>query len=192
MDRPRILGPLLICTLLLGLAGCGTSGQSPRPNAGRGTAAFLPPEHGNWTMPSTVPAAYQHAFPEESPSPLNIPSPGYTFSTWVLPAKWAQYLYKSEPLRPISERQPQTLFITLQGTVFSYRGTAGRYWPVVSYDDIPPGAIILAEFVPLLPAVKDGVVPVYRLPIVGGLPLPRVWQRVLGLRSVDRYVEPVH
>ena len=57
------------------------------------------------------------------------------------------------------------------------------------YSDIPVGATIVAEYVPLLRAVKDGVVPVYGEPAYdAGYTLPSPWRRALHMKSVERFV----
>jgi len=98
---------------------------------------------------------------------------------WQLPSTWQPYLYKNEhyitPKTGPVYLNHQTLFITLQGTVYLKEGIAGRYWPPFSPMDIPPDATIVAEFVPLKPAVKAGIIPVFH----GGPQAPGT-----------RYIEP--
>ncbi|QSO46079.1 hypothetical protein [Alicyclobacillus mengziensis] len=108
------------------------------------------------------------------PLPINQGVYGKTsmYANWHLPPKWASYLYKNEHWVNQSgmpmELNNKTLFITLQGTVYLKMGTAGRDWPSLSAADIPPDATIVAEFVPLKPAIEAGIIPVYQsLPQVG-------------------------
>lgn len=89
----------------------------------------------------------------------------YSYADWHLPPKWKPYLFKNEHYitqksGPALLNNP-TLFITLQGTVYERFGVAGRFWGVPAADDIPADATIVAEFVPLKPAVEAGIIPVY-------------------------------
>jgi hypothetical protein len=86
-------------------------------------------------------------------------------NTWKLPPRWAPYLLKKEkPVLPLGDlgtkKIPLTLYITLQGTVFLYPQTISEnQWPATpTAGDVPP-ATIVAEFVPLKPAVKAGIIP---------------------------------
>jgi len=131
------------------------------------------PLHSTWLMPALLPKAwFSSAMPEFCPWASNAPQPTYTFAKWRPPASWSRFLLKNEPsggtVATIS--QERALFITLQGVVYLY--PAYVQWPPLTYDDIPPGATIIAEYVPVARAVRAGVVPVYRLPLteVGGLP----------------------
>jgi len=109
----------------------------------------------------------------------------YSYTDWHLPPKWVPYLYKNQhwvkkqgyPM----ELNDKTLFITLQGTVFLKWGTAGRDWPPLSAADIPPDAVLVAEFVPLKKAVKNGIIPVYQSqPFPDGSP-PAPLLKILGM-----------
>lgn len=119
---------------------------------------------------------------------LGVYGEKFMYADWHLPPKWAPYLYKNEHWvnqagQPVRLNNP-TLFITLQGTVFLKTGTAGRYWPPLSATDIPPDATIVAEFVPLKPAVKAGIIPVYHsFPQVDTVE-PEVLT-VLGMREAE-------
>lgn len=122
----------------------------------------------------------------------NYPQPSYTFATWRPPQGWTKHLYKNlskyDRFSGRSNQDPyQVLYITLQGVVFLY--SLDEQWPGPMYSDIPVGATIVAEYVPLLPAVKDGVVPVYLEPVYdSGYVLPPVWQRALHMKDVEQYV----
>lgn len=86
-----------------------------------------------------------------------------------MPPGWIPYLYKNEKTKITSDirtslvqKIPLTLYITSQGTVFLYTQTSsGTQWPGPHGDiaDIPPTTIV-AEFVPLKPAVLAGIIPV--------------------------------
>lgn len=120
-------------------------------------------------------------------------------NTWRLPPKWAPYLLKNE--KPAPEfvngqrsltKIPLTLYITLQGTVFLYPQTIMQsQWPSsLTVGDVPPTTIV-AEFVPLKPAVQAGIIPesnwraeAPEQPWLGG-DVPTVWQKALGMTSAQ-------
>ena len=88
------------------------------------------------------------------------------FNQWQLPPEWHPYLLKNEkivhPTPQNAQKVPLTLYITLQGTVFLYPQTySGTIWlgHNAYIADIPPTTIV-AEFVPLKPAVFAGVIPI--------------------------------
>lgn len=177
--------------VIVAASGCASqTGASPPASHHHGppvpSAANSMPLHGTWVMPTTLPKAwFAPAMPEFSAWPSNAPQPTSTFATWQPPASWDKYLLKNEPSGGTAATigEERALFITLQGVVYLY--PADIQWQPLVYDDIPPGATIVAEYVPVAKAVRAGVVPVYRLPLteVGGV-LPAPWQRVLHLRTV--------
>ncbi len=169
-------------------AGCGsqTATSPPASHHRRAPVASTEvalPLHSTWSMPAIIPAKawFAYAVPEFSSWAANAPQPTSTFATWQPPASWDPYLMKNQPSGGTTSDE-QVLYITLQGAVYLYPNLT--QWPPLMYDDIPPGATIVAEYVPVARAVRAGVVPVYRLPLtdVGGL-LPAPWQRVLHLRT---------
>lgn len=192
---------ILMAVLAVALSGCGASRsgmnvpkKTPARSGQTGIAALRRTTDGAWVLPSTISskAAEFPPIPEFSSWADNAPQPTYTFATWQPPKSWDKHLYKN--LRaydtfhgPLDQDPYQVLFITLQGVVFLY--PASRQWPTLAYQDIPPGATIVAEYVPLLRAVKDGVVPVYMEPIYdSGYILPPPWQRALHMKNVEPYV----
>ena len=127
-----------------------------------------------WILPSLLPqsALPSHPWPLYGNSSLNqfpVSWHGQDSFNWRPPPRWISYLYKNEKTKITSDVQippvlkiPLTLYITLQGTVFLYPQTfSGTQWPGPQGDiaDIPPTTIV-AEFVPLKPAVLAGIIPV--------------------------------
>ena len=86
-------------------------------------------------------------------------------NTWKLPPKWVPYLMKNEKPpshnpQSVNGPDPLALYITLQGTVFLYpqEGVSYQWPPTPTVGDVPPTTIV-AEFVPLKPAVEAGIIP---------------------------------
>jgi hypothetical protein len=108
------------------------------------------------------------------------------FNHWTLPAAWVPYLQSSQkPILPYFTSKRGFLFITLQGTVYLYSTLSQSGWPIHPFADIPPDATIVAEYVPLSPAVKEGIVPVYNgQPFTSGMTLPPIWKQVTHLSAM--------
>jgi hypothetical protein len=113
------------------------------------------------------------------------------FDRWRLPPRWAHYLFKNEShvkpsLPPTHQSLPLTLYITLQGTVFLFPQTiSGTQWlgPDGYVANIPPSTIV-AEFVPLKPAVRAGIIPEsHGQPWLASGFVPEVWQRALDMST---------
>ncbi|MCL4521026.1 MAG: hypothetical protein M1415_05490 [Firmicutes bacterium] len=117
-----------------------------------------------------------------------------SFNHWRLPPRWTHDLFKNElhvkpSLPPTHRALPLTLYITLQGTVFLFPQTiSGTQWmgPDGYVADIPPSTIV-AEFVPLKPAVRAGIIPESH-----GQPwglnsefVPKEWRRALGMSTTQ-------
>lgn len=88
------------------------------------------------------------------------------FDDWKLPKVWQKYIYsqddKTDPTSINNDSKDKFLYITLQGVVFLYFPPDGRYWPPVPmFGDIPPSSVIVAQHVPIKPAVESGIIPVY-------------------------------
>ncbi|OLZ12292.1 hypothetical protein [Sulfobacillus thermosulfidooxidans] len=153
----------------------------------------------SWILPSHLPQAalVSHPWPLYTQSPLNqFPASWHgqdSFNHWRVPPGWIPYLYKNEKTKIITDSPagsaqtvPLTLYITLQGTVFLYPQTfSGTQWPGPHGDiaDIPPTTIV-AEFVPLKPAVLAGVIPVSdnEPSGVNGY-VASVWEKVLHMSA---------
>lgn len=115
--------------------------------------------------------------------------PAEPFNHWTFPTAWAPYLewnqLYSSPDTSSSDNSRRYLFITLQGTVYLYDQISQSGWPIHPFADIPPSATIVAEYVPLAPAVKHGILPVYGgQPFVPGMALPPIWRSVTHLTVV--------
>jgi len=151
-----------------------------------------------WILPSHLPASAlaSHPWPLYGESPLNtLPAAWHgqdPFNHWQIPPKWTPYLLKNEvivhpsPQNPVAV--PLTLYITLQGTVFLYPQTySGTIWlGANSYiADVPPSTI-LAEFVPLKPAVLAGIIPVSggQPSGINGYTAP-IWEHVLQMSATQ-------
>ncbi|WP_053957939.1 hypothetical protein [Sulfobacillus thermosulfidooxidans] len=165
------------------------------------TMSLNPPLTIPWILPSHLPPAAlaSHPWPLYGQSSLNqFPASWHgqdSFNHWRVPPGWIPYLYKNEKIKIASDVQthsgqnvPLTLYITLQGTVFLYPQTfSGTQWPGPDGDiaDIPPTTIV-AEFVPLKPAVLAGVIPVSNNEPsgIGGYTAP-VWEKVLHMSSIQ-------
>jgi hypothetical protein len=146
--------------------------NTPAPSQ---ATSLNPPLTIPWILPSHLPqsALASHPWPLYGSSSLNqFPASWHgqdSFNHWRVPPGWIPYLYKNEKTKITSDIQtslgqkiPLTLYITLQGTVFLYPQTfSGTQWPGPQGDiaDIPPTTIV-AEFVPLKPAVLAGIIPV--------------------------------
>ncbi|AIS51616.1 hypothetical protein TKV_c04120 [Thermoanaerobacter kivui] len=108
-----------------------------------------------------------------------------SFDDWKLPKVWQKYIYsqddKTDPTSINNDSNDNFLYITLQGVVFLYSPPDGRYWPPVPmFGDIPPGSVIVAQHVPIKPAVESGIIPVYHgQAFIKGYPLPEEWKRAL-------------
>ncbi|WP_029689125.1 hypothetical protein [Thermoanaerobacter sp. A7A] len=108
-----------------------------------------------------------------------------SFDDWKLPKVWQKYIYsqddKTNPTSINNTSNDKFLYITLQGVVFLYSPPDGRYWPpVLMFGDIPPGSVIVAQHVPIKPAVESGIIPVYHgQAFIKGYPLPKEWKRAL-------------
>ncbi|KKC30499.1 hypothetical protein QTP99_00640 [Caldanaerobacter subterraneus KAk] len=108
-----------------------------------------------------------------------------SFDDWKLPKVWQKYIYsqddKIDPTSINNDSNDKFLYITLQGVVFLYSPPDGRYWPPVPmFGDIPPGSVIVAQHVPIKPAVESGIIPVYHgQAFIKGYPLPEEWKRAL-------------
>ncbi|MGB9809518.1 MAG: hypothetical protein ACPLSA_05695 [Caldanaerobacter sp.] len=100
-----------------------------------------------------------------------------SFDDWKLPKVWQKYIYSVNN----NASNDKILYITLQGVVFLYFPPDGRYWPPVPmFGDIPPGSVIVAQHVPIKPAVESGIIPVYHgQAFIKGYPLPEEWKRAL-------------
>jgi len=117
-----------------------------------------------------------------------------SFNHWRLPPRWAHELFKNEShvkpsLPPTHRALPLTLYITLQGTVFLFPQTiSGTQWmgPDGYVADIPPSTIV-AEFVPLRPAVRAGIIPEsHGQPWIASSGfVPQVWQRALDMSATQ-------
>lgn len=120
--------------------------------------------------------------------------PAEPFNHWTFPTTWAPYLEWNQLSYPNPVISSSTssfsssrgyLFITLQGTVYLYSHISQSAWPIHPFADIPPEATIVAEYVPLAPAVKHGILPVYDgQPLVPGMALPPIWRSVTHLTVV--------
>lgn len=56
----------------------------------------------------------------------------------------------------------KTILKLYNSVVFLYFPLDDGYWsPVPMFGDIPPGSVIIAQHVPLKPAVEAGIIPVY-------------------------------
>ncbi len=150
-----------------------------------------------WILPSHLPqsAVTTHLWPLYSSSTFNqFPASWHDqdpFDHWRVPPGWMPYIYKNEKTKIISnnypdnrQKLPLTLYITLQGTVFLYPQTAsGTMWPGPHGDiaDVPPSTIV-AEFVPLKPAVLAGIIPESdNIPSGIGSGVLPVWEKVLHM-----------
>ncbi|WHE06555.1 hypothetical protein PGH24_10410 [Thermoanaerobacterium thermosaccharolyticum] len=108
-----------------------------------------------------------------------------SFTSWKMPKEWQKYIYtetdKTDPKSINNGANDKFLYITLQGVVFLYLPPDGRYWcPVPMFGDIPPGSVIIAQHVPLKPAIEAGVIPVYHgQAFTKSYPLPKEWQDTL-------------
>lgn len=189
----------------LALTGCGHISFASPSHAHHhpgfiGTLSALSPK---WVMPNALPQTPDTRW-ERANWPLynaqlamnQFPASWHGLDPvnhWRLPPGWVPYLYKTEhqvpPFvdghRPLV-RLPLTLYITLQGVVFLYPQTIMQSeWPATpTVGNIPP-ATIVAEFVPLKPAVEAGIIPVMSQPMLQPVTasgfLPRVWHQALGL-----------
>ena len=163
----------------------------------------------SWVLPerlSSSPSAPPWPLYNESLSMNQFPASWHgqdSFNHWRVPPKWMPYIYKHEKWHPTSARDvvtkrngnlPMTLYITLQGTVFLYPQTVtGTQWPGPqgSIADVPP-ATIVAEFVPLKPAVLAGIIPVSDgQPATLGY-VSKVWQEALHMSAseIEQAIEP--
>ncbi len=155
----------------------------------------------SWILPSHLPqsAVATHPWPLYGSSSLNqFPDSWHgqdPFDHWRMPPGWAPYLYKNEKTKITSNNYPDnrqivplTLYITLQGTVFLYPQTSsGTIWMGRNAypADVPPTTIV-AEFVPLKPAILAGVIPV-----TGNGPsaitgyTASVWEKVLHMSATQ-------
>lgn len=197
--------------------GCGLSGQTASSSAPKPTAApkkgpriavpSLTTLNPAWIMPNRLPVTAQTQW-ERINWPIyntqlamnQFPAAWHgndLINTWTLPPKWIPYLLKNEKPAPafvnghrdLSRRyDPLTLYITLQGTVFLYPQTVLQsQWPnTLTVGDIPPTTIV-AEFVPLKPAVQAGIIPESsgrpaspEQPASSGPVFP-IWQKALGM-----------
>ncbi|MDI3310229.1 MAG: hypothetical protein QJR05_02190, partial [Thermoanaerobacterium sp.] len=84
-----------------------------------------------------------------------------SFTSWEMPKAWQKYIYsekdKTDPVSISNGANDKFLYITLQGVAFLYLPPDGRYWcPVPMFGDIPPGSVVIAQHVPLKPAVAAG------------------------------------
>jgi hypothetical protein len=108
-----------------------------------------------------------------------------SFTSWKIPKAWQKYIYsekdKTDPISIKNGANDKFLYITLQGVVFLYLPPDGRYWPSIPmFGDIPPGSVIIAQHVPLKPAVEAGIIPVYHgQAFTKKYPLPNEWKSVL-------------
>ena len=154
-------------------------GAAPRNKATTVAAPSLATLNPAWIMPNRLPVS-AHTKWERINWPLyntqlamnQFPASWHgndLINTWKLPPKWVPYLLKNEKPAPafvnghrdLSRRyDPLTLYITLQGTVFLYPQTVLQsQWPgTLTVGGIPPTTIV-AEFVPLKPAVLAGIIP---------------------------------
>ncbi|AGB19655.1 hypothetical protein BFT35_06130 [Thermoanaerobacterium thermosaccharolyticum] len=108
-----------------------------------------------------------------------------SFTSWKIPKIWQKYIYseadKTDPKSINNGANDKFLYITLQGVVFLYLPPDGRYWcPLPMFGDIPPGSLIIAQHVPLKPAIEAGIIPVYHgQAFTKSYPLPKEWQDAL-------------
>ncbi|MDK2805242.1 MAG: hypothetical protein PWP67_3003 [Clostridium butyricum] len=108
-----------------------------------------------------------------------------SFISWEMPKTWQKYIYsesdKTDPKSISNGANDKFLYITLQGVVFLYLPPDGRYWSSIAmFGDIPPGSVIIAQHVPLKPAVEAGIIPVYHgQAFTKSYPLPKEWQDAL-------------
>lgn len=195
------------------LTGCGVSGQSASPPTHQLKAQRTKKQNSTGpatsilrVMPNRLPVTAQTKY-ERINWPIynnqlamnQFPTSWHgndLVNTWKLPPKWAPYLYKNEKPapqfvdghRPNLKKIPLTLYITLQGTVFLYPQTIMQsQWPVtITVGDVPPTTIV-AEFVPLKPAVEAGIIPenANQPSYPGSGFVPRVWQKALGMSSAQ-------
>lgn len=193
---------MLIPILLLGfaLSGCSTATQSTTqiqnkiPNQIQAQKAFEIMKNNinpsitwpsmQWVMLNKVPEYYNRFLPIYSniklnSEPFSNPS-SYNVNDWHIPSRWKPYLYKN-----VKGAESKVLCITLQGTVFLKPGLAGRDWEPIAMADIPNDAQILAECVPLKPAVEAGIVPVYHCEALYDIPFPEPWQKATGTKQMN-------
>lgn len=204
----------LLLTAVAALSGCGSSTATDRP-APSGTTAtasentFADPRSIQWVMPNQLPLTAQTKYERLTWPVYNAQLAMNRFpaswhgnnlvNTWRLPPKWAPYLLKNEKPAPefvnghrSFSKIPMTLYITLQGIVFLYPQTVMQsQWPsTLTVGDVPPTTIV-AEFVPLKPAVQAGIIPESNggaqspgQPWLGGY-VPTVWQKALGMTAAQ-------
>ena len=223
--RPRlIIGGLLGS---LALAGCGVnghvnatspvSGTGQRPTAKKAAAPSLTTLNPAWIMPNRLPVS-THTKWERINWPMyntqlamnQFPAAWHgndLINTWKLPPKWVPYLMKNEKPAPAfvnghrdlrRRYDPLTLYITLQGTVFLYPQTVLQsQWPgTLTVGAIPPTTIV-AEFVPLKPAVEAGIIPESSNQPASSGPVFPIWQKTLGMTATQikqafYWKKPVH
>ena len=199
---------VLLATAVTAFTGCGTPADAgghparvPTEAASQHTR-FEPPAV-QWILPNRLPLTAQTRY-ERSMWPIyntqltmnRFPASWHGIdlvNTWRLPPGWGPYLLKHEKRvpefvdghRPLT-KIPQTLYITLQGTVFLYPQTImqGQWPPSRTVGDVPPTTVV-AEFVPLRAAVQAGVIPESQgQPWLGGY-LPAIWRKALGMTSTQ-------
>ena len=203
--RPRlIIGGLLGS---LALTGCGVNGHvnATSPVSGKGqhqtakkvAAPSLTTLNPAWIMPNRLPVS-AHTKWERINWPIyntqlamnQFPASWHgndLINTWKLPPKWVPYLMKNEtPAKPlfVNGPDPLTLYITLQGTVFLYpQALSANQWPLTPTVGAIPPTTIVADFVPLKPAVEAGIIPESsNQPASLGAVFP-IWQKALGMTA---------
>ena len=147
----------------------------------KSTQGLVNLSHVSWILPSKHPGRLWPIY-NENLSINYIKGRPPLFNHWKVPVKWKPYIWAA-PYK--EDGRHRFLFITLQGTVFLYPFVAQSGWPIGPFANIPPSATIVAEYVPLKPAVEAGILPVYNgeVFLATGIPMPPVWLKALGIKK---------
>lgn len=192
--RGWVISSGLISSCLLEIAACGLASPSlskapvkASPHAAYGSRQYAASyTHVAWVESSQHAGRLCPIYNLNLAMNQHMASSAESFKHWVSPPRWSSYLEWNQKLHAPSFFSAQGyLFITLQGTVYIYHQLSQSGWPIHPFADIPPGATIVAAYVPLSSAVKDGILPVYNgQPWMPGMKLPEIWQSSTHLAVV--------